>query len=138
MADARHDEKARQGLEEIRRGNEKTADQAKRAAEAAAHNHEQLARATEKTADQGRQIGETAAQTSEQLARVGADLLQQNAEMLQNAMKLSVDLATAAMGRSTDQLSRTFGFSGEGVEQAAQRSTRNTVTLLQSGAAAAK
>ena len=50
-------------------------------------------------------------------------------------------LRRSFMGRSTEQVGRTFVLSGEGVqqaEQAAERSARNAQTLLYSGTAAAR
>jgi len=140
MADARQEDKAKQGLDEsARRAGEKTADQTKRMSEAATHTSEQLQRGSEKTAEQTRRIGETAAQTTDQLARVSADLFQHNTELLQSALKFNVDMASSVFGRSTDQVSRTLGLSsGDEVEKATERSTRNTMTVLQSSAVAAR
>jgi len=81
---------------------------------------------------------ESPPESGQQVARVGADLLQQNAETLQNALRLGLDMTTAVMGRSTDQFSRTLGLSGDEVQQATERSTRNAVSVLQSTAAITK
>jgi hypothetical protein len=66
------------------------------------------------------------------------DLLQQNAETLQNALRFGLEMATAVMGRSTDQLSRTLGLSGNEVQPATERSARNAATILHSSTAVAK
>jgi hypothetical protein len=96
-------------------------------------NAEEIAwRTTEKIAEQTRRIGETAAEAGQDIAQAGAELLQKNAETLQNALRLGVEVTTAVMGRSTDQLSRTFGLSGNEAQQATERSARNTVILLRS------
>ena len=87
MADARQEDKSRHTVEETVR------------------------RTGEKTAEQTRRIGESAVESGQQVARVSADLLQQNAETLQNALRFGLDVTTAVMGRSTDQLSRTLGLS---------------------------
>ncbi len=111
MADARQENKSRQTIDETVRST------------------------SEKTAEQTRRIGEQAVESGQQVARVGADLLQQNAETLQNALRFGLDMTTAVMGRSTDQFSRTLGLSGDEVQQATERSTRNAVSVLQSTAA---
>jgi phasin family protein len=95
-------------------------------------------RTTETTAEQTRRIGQTAAEAGEDVARAGANLLQQNAELLQNTWRFGLDTATAAMGRSTDQLGRTLGLSGNEAQQAAERSARNAEGIFYSSAAATK
>jgi len=95
-------------------------------------------RTSEKTAEQTRRIGETAVEAGQEVARAGADVLQQNAETLQSALRFSLDTATAAMGRSTDQFSRTLGLSGDEAQHAAERSARSAATVLQSTTAIAK
>jgi hypothetical protein len=67
----------------------------------------------ERTTEQTRRIGLAAAQAGEEVAQASTHLLQQNAEMLQNTWRFGVDMATAMMGRSGDQLSRTFGLTGD-------------------------
>lgn len=99
---------------------------------------EKLRRAGEKTAEQTKQIGQAALEAGQDVARAGADLLQQNAETLQNTWRFGLDTTTAVMGRSTDQLSRTLGLSGDGAQQAAERSARNTELILYSSAAVGK
>ena len=99
---------------------------------------EAVRRTSERAAEQTRRIGETAAETGQEVVRAGADLLQQNAQALQNALRFGVDTTTAVMGRSTDQISRTLGLSGSGVQQATERSARNAATVLHSTSAMAK
>jgi hypothetical protein len=95
--------------------------------------------ATEKTAEQASRIGQVAGDAGKDAARVGANLLQQNAETLQNTWRLALEAATAAMGRSTDQLSRTAGLlSGNETQQATERSARNAETVLYATTAATK
>ena len=95
-------------------------------------------RTTEATAEQTRRIGQTAAEAGQEVARAGANLAQQNAEALQNTMRFGLEMARAVMGRSTDQVSRTFGLSGNETQQAAERAVRNAETILQSTAAVGK
>ncbi|OSI79088.1 Phasin protein [Bradyrhizobium canariense] len=95
-------------------------------------------RAGEKTAEQTRRIGLAAAQAGEEVAQASSHLLQQNAEMLQNSWRFGVDVATAMMGRSTDQLGRTFGLTGDEAQRATERSVRNAETIMYSATAVAK
>jgi len=98
-------------------------------------------RATERTAEQTMRMGQVAAEAGDEVARAGAHLLQQNAETLQNAWRLGLEMATKVMGRSTEELGRTLGFSGNEAQQAQQateRSARNTETILYSGTAASR
>jgi phasin family protein len=125
MANPRHEDKPTQSIEDAaRRTSERTAEQTSRIGEA--------------TSAQTTRIGQAAAEAGEEVARAGANLLQQNAETLQNAWRLGLDMATAVMGRSTDQLGRTLGFSGDGVQQATERSARNAQSILYTSTAAAK
>jgi hypothetical protein len=94
--------------------------------------------ASERTSEQTRRIGLAAAQTGEEVARASTHLLQQNAEMLQNTWRFGLDMATAMMGRSSDQLGRTFGLTGDDAQRATERSTRNAETIMYSATAVAK
>jgi hypothetical protein len=94
-------------------------------------------RATEQTA----RMGQVAAEAGDEVARVGAQLLQQNAETVQNAWRFGLDMATKVMGRSTEELGRTLGFSGneaQHAQQATERSARNTETILYTSTAATR
>jgi len=93
---------------------------------------------SESTAEQTRRMGEAAADASQNAVRLGADLIQQNAELLQNALRFGPDIATAMMGRSTDQFSRALGLSSNDVQQATERSTRSATTILHSTNVVAK
>ena len=128
MANPRQEEKSTQDME----------DAARRAGERAA---EQPTRIGQAAADQTARVGQAAAETGQEMARASANLLKQNVETLQNAWHSGLEAATSVMGRATEQVGRTFGLSGEGVqqaEQAAERSARSTQTLLYSGTAAAR
>ena len=65
------------------------------------------------------------------------EIIQQNAETLQNAWRFGLEMATTVMGRSTEQFGRTLGLSGDGAQQATERSTRNVQTILYASTAAA-
>ena len=91
---------------------------------------------SESTAEQTRRMGEAAADASQNAVRLGADLIQQNAEL--NALRFGPDIATAMMGRSTDQFSRALGLSSNDVQQATERSTRSATTILHSTNVVAK
>ena len=124
MANPRQEEKSTQGIE----------DAARRAAERTA---EQTNRIGQTVAEQTTRVGQVAADAGQEVARTGANLLQQNAETLQNAWRFGLEMATTVMGRSTEQFGRTLGLSGDGAQQATERSTRNVQTMLYASTAAA-
>lgn len=127
MANPRQEEKSTQGIEDAaRRAGERTAEQIDRLGQTAAEQTEQTTR-----------VGQAAAEAGEEVARAGANLLKQNAETLQNAWRFGLDMTTTVMGRSTEQVGRTLGLSGDGVEQATERSARNAETVLYASTAAA-
>ena len=95
-------------------------------------------RSAEQAAEQPRRIGLAAVEATEQVAKTSATLFQQNTEFLQNGWRLGVDVATAIVGRSTDQFGRTFGLAGSEAQQATERSARNAETMLYSAAAVSK
>jgi phasin family protein len=99
---------------------------------------EKLRQAGEKSAEQTRQMGQTAIDAGQDAARAGADLLQKNAETLQNSWRSGLDTTSALMGSSADQFSRALGLSGDGAQQAAERSARNTEVILCSSAVVGK
>jgi hypothetical protein len=114
MADARQEDKSKQTAEEAaRRGGDRTVDQTKR-------------------------IAEAAVETGQDVTRVSAEMLQQNAQAMQNILRLGLDMATTVFGRSTDQLRRSLGLSGDEVEQATERSTRNAASVMHSTAAVSR
>jgi phasin family protein len=125
MANPRQEEKSTHGMEDAaRRASDRTAEQTSRIGQAAA---EQTAR-----------VGQAAAEAGAEVARASASLLKQNAETFQNAWRFGLDMATSVMGRSTEQFGRTLGLSGEGVQQATERSARNAQSILYTSSAAAK
>ncbi|MHC2619936.1 hypothetical protein ACVIW2_001968 [Bradyrhizobium huanghuaihaiense] len=97
-----------------------------------------IRRAGERTAEQTRRIGLATAEAGEEVSQASGHLLRQNTEMLQNAWRFGVDMATAMMGRSTDQLGRTFGLTGNEAQRAAERSVRNAEAIMYSTTAVAK
>ncbi len=125
MTNPRQEEKSTQGMEDAtRRAGERTAEQTSRIGQAAA--------------DQTARVGQAAAEAGEEVARASANLIKQNVETLQNACRFGLDAATSVMGRSTEQFGRTLGLSGEGVQEATERSARNAQTILYTGTAVAK
>jgi len=121
MAHPRPEDKSTQNIEDTAR---RTAEQTSRIGQAAA--------------EQTTRIGQAAAEAGDEVARAGAHLLQQNAETLQNAWRSGLDMATAVMGRSTDELRHTLGFSGNEAQAATERSARNTEAILYTSTAATK
>ncbi|WP_247778401.1 phasin family protein [Bradyrhizobium sp. 170] len=125
MANPRQEERSTQGME----------DAARRAGERAA---EQTGRLGQTAAEQTTRVGQAAAAAGEEVARASGNLLKQNAETFQNAWRSGLEMATSVMGRSTEQFGRTLGLSGDGVQQATERSARNAQTILYTSTAAAK
>ena len=121
MADPRQEDKSTRNVEETAR-----------------RTTEQTSRIGQAGAEQTTRIGQAAAEAGDEVARAGAHLLQQNAETLQNAWRLGLDTAAAVMGRSTDQLGRTLGLSGNEAQQATERSVRNVESVLYTSTAATK
>ena len=99
---------------------------------------ETIRRAGERTAEQTRRIGLATAEAGEEVAQASSHLLRQNTEMLQNTWRFGADMITAMMGRSTDQLGRTFGITGNEAQRAAERSVRNAEAIMYSTTAVAK
>jgi len=99
---------------------------------------ETVRRTGEQTAEQTRRMGLMATQAGEEMAQVSASLFQQNAEMLQNTWRFGMEMATTVFNRSTDQLGRTLGLSGNEAQAAAERSARNAQTILHSASAVTK
>jgi phasin family protein len=125
MANPRQEEKSTQEMEDAaRRAGEKAVEQTNRIGQA--------------TAEQTARVGQAAAEAGEQVARASASLLKQNAETLQDTWRFGLEMANSVVGRSTEQFGRTLGLSGDGVQQATERSARNTQTVLYTGTAAAK
>ncbi len=99
---------------------------------------EQAARATERAAsgfaESAAHAKDAAAAANDQAVRAGVELMQRNAETIQHALQCGARLAARLSERSADQVGRNFGISGEGSEDAAQRSSRNFEAIIHSGA----
>lgn len=95
-------------------------------------------RVGEQAAEQPRRIGLAAAEATEQVAKASANLMQQNAEFFRNTWRLGAEVSAAIMGRSTEQVGRTLGLSGDEAQQASERSARNAETILYSATAVSK
>ncbi|QHP66108.1 phasin family protein (plasmid) [Bradyrhizobium sp. LCT2] len=124
MANLRQDDKSTPG----------TDDAARRAGE-------QTSRTGQAAAGQTAHVGQGAAQPGEETARSTSNFLKQNLETVQNAWRIGLEATTLAVGRSTEQLGRTLGVSGEGgqrAKEATERSARNAQTILYTSNAAAK
>lgn len=97
-----------------------------------------IRRAGERSSEQTRRIGLAAAEAGEEVAQASSHVLQENAEILQNTWRLGLDMANAVMGRSTDQIGRTFGLTGDEAQRATERSARNAGAIMYSATAVAK
>jgi hypothetical protein len=108
--------------------------------EKSTHTHnvaETAQRTNERTAEQTKRIGLAAAHAGEEVTKASAHLVQQNAEMLQDQWRLGLDMATTVVSRSTDQLGRTFGLTGDEAQKATERSARNAEAIMHSASALA-
>jgi hypothetical protein len=99
---------------------------------------EQAAKATERAAsgfaEGAGHVRDAAAAASDQAVRAGIELMQRNAETVQHALQCGARLMARLSERSTDQIGRAIGISGEGAEAAAQKSSHNFDAIVQSGA----
>jgi len=103
------------------------------------HNTEGMVqRNAEKSAEQLHRIGVVTGQVGEEAARASANLLQEQAEMMQNAWRFGADMTSTIMGRSTEQLGRTLGVSGNEAHEAVERSAKNAGAILQSASVVTK
>jgi hypothetical protein len=98
---------------------------------------EQAARASERTASEvaegASRVKDAAARASDQAMRASVEIMQRNAETVQHTLECGAKLAARMTERSADQFGRAIGFSGEGAQRAAQRSSRNLEAIVQSG-----
>jgi hypothetical protein len=98
---------------------------------------EQAARASERTASEfaegASRVKDAAARASDQAMRAGVEMIQRNTETVQHTLQCGAKLAARMTERSADQFGRAIGFSGEGAEKAAQKSSRNIEAIVQSG-----
>jgi phasin family protein len=89
--------------------------------------------ATRKMAEETTRAARTAADVGANAARAGADMFQRNAETVQQAWQSGTEVATRLTERSMEQFARAFGISGESTQHAAQQSSRNLESIVQSG-----
>jgi hypothetical protein len=98
---------------------------------------EQAARASERTASEfaegASRMKDAAARASDQAMRLSVEIMERNAEAVQYTLACGAKLVARMTERSADQFGRAIGFSGEGAERAAQRSSRNLEAIVQSG-----
>ena len=97
---------------------------------------ERAAWASERTANASR-VKDAAARASDQAVRASVEIIQRNAETvqhtLQHTLQCGAKLAAQMTQRSADQFGRAIGFSGEGAQKAAQKSSHNIEAIVQSG-----
>ena len=93
---------------------------------------ERAAWASERTANASR-VKDAAARASDQAVRASVEIIQRNAETVQHTLQCGAKLAARMTERSAEQLGRAIGFSGDGAQKAAQKSSRNIEAIFQSG-----
>ena len=98
---------------------------------------EQAARASERTASEfaegASRIKDAAARAGDQAMRASVEMIQRNAETVEHTLQCGAKLAARMTERSADQLGRAIGFSGEGAQKAAQKTSHNIEAIVQSG-----
>jgi hypothetical protein len=98
---------------------------------------EQAARASERTANEftesASRMKEAAEKAGDQAMRASVEMLQRNAEAMQHSLQCGAKLAARMTERSAHQFGRAIGLSGEGTQEAAQKSSRNIEAIVQSG-----
>lgn len=99
---------------------------------------DEVRKSAERASEEAKRIGETTVKAGEKMARAGTDLLQQNMEMFQKSWSFGAEMAAGMFNRSNEYLGRSLGVSGEGAQQATERSTCNAESILYSATTAAK
>lgn len=98
---------------------------------------EQAARSSEKAANEfaegASRVKDAAAKASDEAMRASVEMMQRNAETIQQTLQSSAKLAARMTERTADQFGRAIGFSGEGTQTAAQKSSQNLEAIVQSG-----
>src|SRR5215813_14174405 len=98
---------------------------------------EQATRAPERTASEfaegASRVKDAAARASDQAMQASVEMIQRNAETVQHTLQCGAKLAARMTERTADQFGRAIGFSGEGAQTAAQKSSRNLEAIVQSG-----
>ncbi len=94
-------------------------------------------RASERTArkfvEDAVRMEDAAARASDQAMRAGVEMIQRNTETVQHTLQCGAKFAGRITERSVDQLGRAIGFSGEGAQKAAQKSSHHIEAIVQSG-----
>jgi hypothetical protein len=78
-------------------------------------------------------VKSTRSGASDQAMRASVGMIQRNAETVQHTLQCGAKLAARMTERSAEQLGRAIGFSGEGAQKAAQKSSHNMEAIVQSG-----
>ena len=102
---------------------------------------QQAARASERAAERtvnefaesASRVKDAAARTSDQAIRASVEMMQRNAETVQQTFHCGARLAAQMTQRTAAQFGRAVGFSGDGAQTAAQRSSSNLEAIVQSG-----
>jgi hypothetical protein len=90
-------------------------------------------RATKEFTESASRVKDAAAQTSDQAIRASVEMMQRNAETVQQTFHCGAKLAAQMTQRTADQFGRAVGFSGDGTQTAAEKSSRNLEAIVQSG-----
>ncbi len=83
--------------------------------------------------DMGSRIAGSAADLNQRAAQTGLEMIDKNKEAAQQLWGASTELFAYCARRSTDQIGRIFGVSGDNAENVARNTSRNFDALLQSG-----
>lgn len=83
--------------------------------------------------DAGSRIAGSAADISQRAAQTGMEMLDKNKEASQQLWECSSELFAYMMRRSTDQMGRVFGLSGDNADGVARKSSNNFDALMLSG-----
>ncbi|EJW12979.1 hypothetical protein A33M_1323 [Rhodovulum sp. PH10] len=85
-----------------------------------------------KVSEQTERIGQASAAVNERAAKASAEMLKHGAEAMQDAIQSGSRLASDIARHSADQFSKALGLSGDGVQQAAERTTANVDAIVES------
>jgi phasin family protein len=85
-----------------------------------------------KTAEETTRAARAAADAGAGVARAGADVFQRQTEAMQDAWNSSTKMASQMTERTMENFARVFGMSGERAQQAAEQSSRNAESIVQS------
>jgi hypothetical protein len=114
--------------------NQAAQDTARRTAAAAEEMRRSAEETTRRGSESAAQFGRSALEASERATHTGTDLIQQNADAMRRIWQSSLQMMSQMGGRSTEELARTFGLSGEEVRQAHDQSSRNVDAIVETSA----